>query len=118
MDDITTFLAPPRTRRGAGLFSMLAGLAKKALPFLIRTVTPEATALSRNVLQDVLEGRKLKDSLKYRGLTALQSVAEKALRRGGKGRIHKRTKNKRKKTTRVRRKTAGVCYKNDIFSNI
>lgn len=107
LHDIKVFYPPPlqRARRGGGIFSILSGLAKKAIPFLIRNVAPEAVRMGQGVLGDVLEGRKLRESLKSRGVEALKGVG-KRIARGG-GRIKKRRVKQRKRKT---------CYKNDIFN--
>ena len=92
IDDIRVFLPPPiqRTRRGGGIFSILSGLARKAIPFLIRNVAPEAVRMGKEVLGDVLEGRKLRESLKSRGVEAVKGVGKRIVRGGG--RVRKRQK--------------------------
>ena len=116
LDDISIFIPPPtqRSRRGGGLFSTLGGLAKKALPFLWRSVAPEAARLGRDVLGDVLEGKKFRESLKTRGVSALKNVGSRLVRGG---RVRKRiTKGKSKtKKRKPKYRVAKSCYKSDIF---
>lgn len=105
-----------RTRRGGGIFNVLSGLAKRAIPFLIRTIAPEAMQMGRGVLGDVLEGRKLRESLRSRGITAIRGVGERLARGGGK--IRKKKVNKKKnKARQLKRGLARKCYKNDIFNS-
>jgi len=117
LDDIRIFLPPPvqRGRRGGGIFNVLSGLAKKAVPFLMRNVAPEAVRMGKDVLGDVLEGRNLRESLKTRGVAALKGVGQR-LARGGGGRVRKRSKKKaNKRKTKPKRRVAKTCYKSDIF---
>ena len=119
LEDIRIFLPPPiqRGRRGAGIFTALSGLAKRAIPFLMRNVAPEAVRMGKGVIGDVLEGRRLRDSLKARGLTILKGVGER-LARGGKIRKkHKKVITKKRKKRQLKSKAARVCYKNDIFNS-
>ncbi len=121
LGDIKIFQPVPiqRSRRGGGLFNILSGIARKAAPFLIRTIAPEAIKLGRNVLGDVLQGTKFKESLKSRGVEALRGVGERVVkggaRRGRKlGKAKRSIKKKNKK--RVKGGIVRNCYKNDIFS--
>ena len=68
LDYIRIFLPPPvpRGRRGGGIFTVLSGLAKKAVPFLLRNVAPEAIQMGKDVLGDVLEGHRFHESVKQR----------------------------------------------------
>lgn len=126
LEDIRIFLPPPvqRGRRGGGIFNILSGLAKKAIPFLMRNVAPEAVRMGKDVLGDVLDGRDIRHSLKTRGVSALKGVGQRLARGGGKGvrkrqrrvqggRVRKRKKTSKRKTKRRSRKT---CYKSDIFN--
>ena len=107
-----------RSRRGGGVFSFLSGLAKKAFPFLVRSVAPEVVNMGRSVLGDVLEGRKVKTALRTRGVEALRGVGQRLARGGGRTSGKKKRKNKRvgvrRKTKRKQKK--GRCYKNDVFN--
>ena len=97
-------------RRGGGLFNILSGIAKRAMPFLMKNVAPEAIKMGKNVLGDVIEGRQLRHSLKNRGMQALEGVGKRVLR-GGRVRKSKRS-NKKK----IKSKISRACYKKDIFS--
>ena len=100
--DISTFQSPIFYQKGAGLFSFLKGIGRRAIPFILKNVVPEAIDLGKAVLDDVASGNvKLKDSLKTRGVKALKGVAR---RTAGGGRIKKRRKIRRQK-----------CYKKDVF---
>ena len=81
LDDIRVFI-PPHSGRGGGIFSVLSGFAKKAIPFLARTVVPEAIQMGKGVLSDVLEGKRLRESLKNRGITAAKGVGARLVRGG------------------------------------
>ena len=80
---------------------MLRGFAKKAIPFLMRTVAPEALEMGKGVLSDVLEGRKLRESLKDRGVRAARGVGGRLIRGG---RIIKKKKNCRRKRYEEKKK--------------
>ena len=107
MDDITTFQSPVLYQKGAGLFSLLRGIGKRAIPFIVKNIVPEALDMGRRILEDVSSGQvKLKESLKDRGIKALRGVARRATVRGA-GRVKKKKKKKK------RRKE---CYKTDVFT--
>lgn len=107
-----------RARRGGGIFNFLSGLAKKAVPFLMRNVAPEVVSMGKNVLSDALEGRRIRETLKERGIEALKGVGKRIVRGGGKRRKSKRKKNRvLKRKRQLKRKIARNCYKNDIFSS-
>lgn len=123
LEDIRIFLPPPvqRGRRGGGIFNVLSGLAKKAIPFLMRNVAPEAMRMGKDVLGDVLDGRDIRHSLKTRGVAALKGVGRRLVRGGG-GRVRKpkkrHTRGGRKKTNKrkMKRHARKTCYKSDIFN--
>lgn len=114
IDDIRIFLPPSvqRSKRGGGIFTVLSGLAKRAIPFLMRTIAPEAVRMSEGVLGDVLEGRRFRDSLKNRGVEALKGVRKRIV--GGKAGKTKRKRGK-KQNKQLKRKMSRACYKDDIF---
>lgn len=125
LDDISIFLPPalPRGRRGGGIFNILSGFARKALPFLMRSITPEVTRMGRDVIGDVLEGKRISDALKTRGVTALKGVARRVVRGGGKRKRgtkkkHTHTHQDRHKIRKrkPKRTVAKACYKSDIFN--
>ena len=65
IDDIVTLSYEPSYHRGGGLISVLAGLAKRAFPFLVKNViVPSARTFGNNVLEDISQGRNLKTSIK------------------------------------------------------
>ena len=104
LSDITTFQSPILYQKGAGLFSFLKGIGRRAIPFIMKNVVPAALDMGKGVLDDVTSGQvKLKDSLKRRGIAALKGVARQATTRGG--RIQKKKKRKINK-----------CYKADVFA--
>ena len=105
IDDIVTLSYEPSYHRGGGLFSALAGLAKRAFPFLVKNViVPSARTFGNNVLDDISQGKNLKGSIKKHGINSLKQAALKLTRGGGK-----------KKVKRVGRKK---CYKKDIFTEL
>ena len=100
--DISIF----KPKRGSGLFSFIA---KRAIPFLIKSVKPVAKNIiepvakefGKSVVKDVvLDGKPLKQSLHRRGKRALKATARKLVT--GSGRVTKKTtwRRKRKKTTK------------------
>lgn len=77
LSDITTFQSPIVYQKGGGLFSFLKGIGKRALPFIMKNVVPEALELGKGVFNDITSGQgQFKDSLKRRGMTALKGVAQ------------------------------------------
>ena len=96
LKDIDIFIAPPRRAlQGGGIFSSLAGLVKRVLPFITKAVAPSAIELGQNVLSDLQQGKSnLRDSLKRRGIQALKSTGRRLVT--GSGRIKKRNKKRKK----------------------
>lgn len=114
LSDIRVFSPPRLHQRGGGLFSFLTGLAKKATPFLLKTIAPAALDFGKNVIEDVAEGRSdLKTALRRRGVESLKEVGGKTvkrvLKRGG-GRSRRRAQPVKRLTRRRR------GNKNDVFS--
>ncbi len=67
----------------------------------MRTVAPEALQMGKGLLTDVLEGKRLRESLRNRGVAAVKSVGERIVRGG---RVMKKRKvgvgkKKKEKTT-------------------
>ena len=105
IDDIVTLFYEPSYHRGGGLLSVLAGLTKKAFPFLVKNVImPSARTFGNNVLDDISQVSNLKSSIKRHGINSLKQAALKLTRRTGK-----------KKVKRVEKKR---CYKKDIFTEL
>ena len=50
-------------RRGSGIFSILTGVAKKVLPFLMKAAKPAAREFGSSVVRDVLKKKSLRHSL-------------------------------------------------------
>lgn len=89
LSDIETFKSPIFYQRGSGIFSLLKGIGRRVLPFIIKNVMPEAVDLGRGIFQDVGSGKKnFRESLKHRGLAAVKGVA----RRATGGRVKKKKK--------------------------
>ena len=114
LGDIKIFHPVQRSRRGGGLFTFLGGLAKKAAPFLFRNVAPEVVRMGRGVLEDVIQGKKIRSSLKNRGIEAIKGVG----RRVTGGGVRRRGVIRKKKKQARRQLKKKKCYKNDIFTNV
>ena len=113
LSDIATFQSPVLYQKGSGLFSFLKGIGRRAIPFIIKNVVPEALDMGKGIFDDVTSGQaKLKESLKNRGIRAVRGVARRATTRGGGGRVKKKKKNPKKKRKQRREK----CYKKDVFT--
>ena len=121
--DIRTpqFYPPNRShQRGAGFFSTLANIAKSAAPFLIRNIAPSAMHFASGVFDDLSTGnRKLKDSLKKRGIDAVKEIGRRVMKGGGrkkkkKARSAKRISRKKKKKKTVAKNKK--CNIKDVFS--
>lgn len=91
---------------------MLSGIAKRAIPILVRTVAPEAMQMGKAVLSDVLEGRQLRESLRNRGITAAKGVGRRIIR-GGRI-MKKRTKVKRGRKSKKKKNKKAATEKKII----
>ena len=106
LSDIRVFEAPYHTR-GSGLLSILKGIGRKAIPFLMQHVAPSATKMAQDVFSDMQEGKNIRSALRSRGLSALKDVGKSIVTNKGGGRVKKRKKNRKTK-----------CYKRDIFDSL
>jgi len=95
LDDIQTFKSPVIYQRGAGILSILGGIARKAIPFIVRNVLPPALNMGSRVLDDVSSGKKkIRESLREHGLAALSDVGNRVMRGGQRKTKRKKTKKK------------------------
>ena len=113
LEDINIF--QPRGiphRRGSGIFSILTGVAKKVLPFLMKAAKPATREFGSSVVRDVLKKKSLRQSLKKNGIKALKKTGMRIVRGSGKVKKKKmRNKNKKKK----KRTSHSKGYKSCIF---
>lgn len=90
-------------QRGGGIGSVLGGIAKYALPLLMKWVMPHAKKAALSTVADVAKGGKsLKSSLKRNGLALLKDVGTDVLnsvrnKQIGKGLGSRQKKNRIKK---------------------
>ena len=130
LGDINRVKFAPPTRlhqRGGGFFSSLANLAKSAVPFLMRTIAPNAMKFTQDVISDVSSGqRNVRGALKKRGIEALKGVGSQLLA-GGKRKRKKSTttsKNKNKRShhnntrKKKKKKKSSRCNNNNNNRNI
>lgn len=113
LSDINVYV--PDSPRGGSIFGVLARLAKSVAPMIMRTVIPEGVNFARNVIDDVSSGRKVKQTLKKRGLESLGRVGKKIIRGGSK---RKSVKNKTKRRGRKKKITRKTIRYNDVFDSI
>ena len=89
LEDINIFQPRGIThRRGSGIFSLLTGVAKKVLPFLMKAAKPAAKEFGSSVVRDVLKKKSLRQSLKKNGIKALKKTGMRLVR--GSGRVTKK----------------------------
>ena len=115
--DIKYFKPSPR---GTGLFGLLAGLAKKAAPFLVKKALPSGLNLIQNVAEDVLAGKNFKSSLKQRGISAVKEVGEKIMSGAGRRRRRRRKnpKTSQRRKTKKKKKTSVKRLRSTVFDVI
>ena len=109
LSDINVYV--PQTPRGGSIFGLLAKVAKTVAPILVRTILPEGINFANNVMRDVSSGKKVKQSLKRRGLQSLGRVGKKIVR-GGSKKKRKRVKKIKNMKSRKRKRY------NDVFESI
>ena len=97
LDDIRTLNYSADSHRGGGILSTLAGVARRAFPFLLKNIiAPSALTFGRNVLNDMSQAEgNIKSSLKKRGLEAVRDAGARLVKGGG-----KRKKRKQKQVSR------------------
>ena len=124
LGDIRVFEAPYHVR-GSGLLSVLRGIGRKAIPFLLKHVAPTASRMVKDVFSDLQEGKGIKSSLRSRGVSALKDVGKSVLDNRGGGRIRRGLRRRRRrepsKKRKKNKKRKGTCvkrYKRDIFDSM
>lgn len=113
LDDIALFSPTARSKRGAGILSFLSGVAKKATPFLVRYIQPEAIDFGKRVLRDVLEGKSVKRTLRHQGMQSVRNIGSR-IARGGR----KKKKQKKLKCTSRRKANSHRKPRSDIFASL
>lgn len=112
-EDISIYT--PKTipyRRGSGILSFISGVAKRVLPMLVKAAKPAAKEFGKNMINDIIQKKSLRKSLKRNGIHALKQTGIKLMKGSGKKKINRKRKISKKKNTRRRR------YKSDIFDFI
>jgi hypothetical protein len=113
-------------QRGAGIGSIFGGIAKYALPLLMKYIVPHAKTAATSVISDLVNKRApLKESLRTSGTTFLKNVGKSVLDTQEGGQILRRnlkrkaisispqrSKGKKIKLTKRKKKRT----KQDIFS--
>ena len=103
LEDINIF--QPRGiphRRGSGIFSILTGVAKKVLPFLMKAAKPAAQEFGSSVVRDILKKKSLRQSLKKNGIKALKKTGMRIVR--GSGRVKKKKMRNNNNSNKIRRR--------------
>ena len=114
LSDIRVFIPPHlKENRGGGLFSLLSGLTKRAVPFLMKNIAPAAVEFGKNVVTDVLTGDgTVKQTLRKRGVESLKKTGRRLLlgdpeyRQGildRKKTSHSRPRKKKKKMRKLKK---------------
>ena len=116
MQDIRIYTPPSRSPRGAGIVSLLAGLGKKIVPFLMRTILPEGLSMAHNVISDINSSISSRQSLKRRGLQSVSNVGRRVLRGGGGKTKRIRMRQKKKKTKKKKKCVLKKRKIKDVFS--
>ena len=104
--NINIFKAYKSNQHGGSLFSILANLGKRALPFLSNYIFPSAKNFAKNLMSDVMSGENLKKSFKKRGSQGLREVGDKILSGSGRRRNIKR-RRKQLKTSKMKKSVFG-----------
>ena len=116
LEDISIF--QPRGiphRRGSGIFSILSGVAKRVLPFLMKAAKPVAKEFGTSVVRDVLKKKSIRQSLKKNGIKALKKTGMRLIRGSGKVTKKKLRNKKKKKNRKKKTSTRSKRYKSNIF---
>ena len=78
--------------RGGSLLSFMGRFARYALPFIKSIILPEVGNLTKNVMDDVAQGRNIKKAMKERGIESAVNVGKRVARRARGGAVKKRRK--------------------------
>ena len=83
-------------QRGGGIGSILGGIAKYALPLVLRYVYPSAKKAATSLVSDIVQKRSnFKDSFKASGKELLQGIGKSILNeQSGQGIVSRGTKRK------------------------
>ena len=121
LDDIDVFRVSKPSLRGSGFLDIFSSIGKFVLPAVKKYLAPVATEFAHGVIDDLSEGRNIKNSMKTRGKTGLKKIRSRILHGKGKSKILKKKgqgsnkKRNRKKRCKPKPKAKRTRY-HDIFS--
>ena len=82
-------------QRGQGIGGIFGSLLRRLLPFLYKTVLPQALGVASNVVTDLANGkRNFSDSIKEHGLNGIKAVGNSIIAQSGSGKRRKRKQHK------------------------
>ena len=115
LDDINIFRSK-RYLQGSGFFDFIKGVGNFLMPLAKKYVAPSLGGFAQGVVKDLVQGKNIKSSLKYRGTKGLKQIGTRILEGKGlkkgveklfksnsrkhKSRRKKPTKNKKNKSIR------------------
>ena len=115
LDDINIFRSK-RYLQGSGFFDFIKGVGNFLMPLAKKYVAPSLGGFAQGVVKDLVQGKDIKSSLKYRGTKGLKQIGTRILEGKGlkkgveklfksnsrkhKSRRKKPTKNKKNKSIR------------------
>lgn len=110
-DGLTFYRSNYRRQRGSGLGSIFGSIARRLIPFARnfllpaaqKYVLPHAKQAVKNIADDILSGKNVKQSLKEHGKTAIKGIGDKILSQSGSGRKRKRNISKRRSSKKIKR---------------
>jgi hypothetical protein len=111
--DIRTFESPLYYQRGSGIFSVIASIARRTIPFLRNLFLPTVSDFANTVAQDYSKGTDFKTALKNRGMESIGKLMNR--RQGGGKRIVKQKRLAIKKNPKKKKKNdllpkRNACY--------
>ena len=97
LKDINIFRVDRSQLHGSGILNTLASIGRFILPAMKKYVAPASLEFSKGVFKDVIRGKKIKDSLKKRGVKSLKRIGSKILQGKGKNVKYRKSKHIKKK---------------------
>ena len=97
LKDINIFRVDRSQLHGSGILNTLASIGRFILPAMKKYVAPASLEFSKGVFKDVISGKKIKDSLKKRGVKSLKRIGSRILQGKGKNVKYRKSKHIKKK---------------------
>ena len=115
LKDINIFRIDKKQLHGSGIIDTLTKIGRFIFPAIKKYVAPATMEFTKDVFNDVKEGKKFKESLKKQGVKNLKRLGSRILRGQGKNKKSKSKKSSKQKLKRSLKHGCGSSIKRKMF---